>query len=156
MLPLAPINSGWWEVSVALNGELREELGWEELAQTAAEIRDQLPVEDLERLGIFTGNYGEAGAINLYRETYRLPEAISGINTYWVRGFGDPPPETLIVIGMTRQALEPAFESCVLAGHTWNRYGVDNEETTRHPDIFVCRGLKAPLEQLWKEAREFG
>jgi hypothetical protein len=156
LLPLAPINSDWWEASVAVNGELREEVGWQELAQTAAEIRDTLPAGDLEQLGIFTGNYGEAGAINLYRETYGLPEAISGHNTYWVRGFGDPPPETLIVIGKTRQDLEPVFESCTLAGHTWNRYGVENEETTRHPDIFVCRGLKAPLEEIWKEAREFG
>jgi hypothetical protein len=26
--------------------------------------------------------------------------------------------------------------------HTWNRYGVLNEETRNHPDIFVCRHLR--------------
>jgi 4-amino-4-deoxy-L-arabinose transferase-like glycosyltransferase len=156
LLPLAPINSGWWKAAVAVNGEMREEVGWQELAQEVARIRDMLPAEDLPRLGIFAGNYGEAGAINLYREAYGLPEAISGTNTYWLRGFGDPPPETLIVIGETQKDLEPTFESCVLAGHTWNRYAVENEETTRHPDIFVCRGLKAPLKDIWKDALGFG
>jgi 4-amino-4-deoxy-L-arabinose transferase-like glycosyltransferase len=156
LLPLAPINSGWWKASMAINGEMREEVGWQELVQTVAQIRDTLPPQDLGQLGIFAGNYGEAGAIDLYREAYRLPEAISGINTYWVRGFGDPPPETLIVIGKTREELDPVFKSCTVAGHTWNRYGIENEETTRHPDIFVCRGLKLPLQEIWKEAREFG
>jgi hypothetical protein len=42
--------------------------------------------------GILAGNYGEAGAINLYGPAYDLPEAISGINSYWLRGYGDPPP----------------------------------------------------------------
>jgi len=25
-----------------------------------------------------------------------LPAAISGVNTYWLRGYGDPPPQALI------------------------------------------------------------
>lgn len=40
------------------------------------------------------------------------------------------------------------FTGCRLAGHTWNRYGVENEETQDPPDIFVCRGL---LDQSWPE-----
>jgi hypothetical protein len=35
----------------------------------------------------------------LYGPAYGLPEAISGINTYWLRGYGDPPPQTVIVLG---------------------------------------------------------
>jgi len=35
--------------------------------------------------------------------------------------------------------LERNFESCVLAGDVTNRYGVENEESTCHPDLFVCR-----------------
>jgi hypothetical protein len=42
--------------------------------------------------GILAGNYGEAGAINLYGPAYGLPEAMSGINSYWLCGYGDPPP----------------------------------------------------------------
>jgi hypothetical protein len=107
-------------------------------------------------LGILTGNYGEAGAIGLYGPSYGLPKAISGVNSYWLRGYGDTPPETLIVLGLSRAFLERNFEACELAGHTSNRYGVGNEETSDHPDIFVCRRLRQTWPEFWKHFRHFG
>src|SRR6185437_1312425 len=65
-LPVARVNSKWWNVAVKANGDLREEVGWPELVQTVAKIRDSLPAEERARLGILAGNYGEAGAIDLY------------------------------------------------------------------------------------------
>ena len=156
ILPVTRVNSRLWNVANALNGDLREELGWEELAQTTAQIRDTLPAEDRAHLGILAGNYGEAGAINLYGERYGLPRAISGINSFWQRGYGDPPPRTLIVIGISRRFLDRHFAACQLAGHTWNRFGVKNEETEDHPDIFVCRGLLQPWPEFWKDFRYYG
>jgi hypothetical protein len=90
-------------------------------------------------MAILTGNYGEAGAINLYGSRYGLPMAISGINSFWERGYGDPPPETLIVLGYSRSFLEQHFESCELAGHVHNTYGIANEETMDHSEIIVYR-----------------
>ena len=87
---------------------------------------------------------------------YGLPRAISGINSFWERGYGEPPPQTLIVIGFARPYLDRFFASCQLAGHTGNRFGVKNEETEDHPDIFVCRGLLQPWPQFWKEFRYYG
>lgn len=78
-LPVAPINSGWWKVSSKIQGDFVEEIGWPELVETVAQIRDSLPAEDRARMGILAGNYGEAGAINLYGGQYGLPRAISGI-----------------------------------------------------------------------------
>jgi 4-amino-4-deoxy-L-arabinose transferase-like glycosyltransferase len=156
VLPIAPVNSAWWRVSIGVNGDLKEEIGWPELVETVAHIRDSLPPPERSKLGILAGNYGEAGAIDLYGGRYGLPTAISGINSYWLRGYGDPPPETLIVLGFSRPRLESMFESCELAGHTWNRYGVKNEETARHPDIFVCRRLRRPWPEFWRGFRSFG
>jgi len=34
------------------------------------------------------------GATNLYGPAYPLPMAISGMNSNWYRGYGDPPPQT--------------------------------------------------------------
>ena len=155
-LPTAPINSAWWRVSNKIQGDFREELGWPELVETVAQIRDKLPAEDRAHLGILAGNYGEAGAVNLYGKQYALPRAISGVNSFWQRGYGDPPPQTLIVIGISRGYLEQNFASCEVAGHTWNRYGVLNEETEDHPDIYVCRGLKKTWPEFWKQSRHFG
>ncbi len=147
-LPLAPVNSAWWKIESKVNGDLREEMGWPELVETVAGIRDSLPSQDRARLGILAGNYGEAGALNLYGPKYGLPRAISGINSFWQRGYGDPPPQTLILVGISRRFMDRNFTGCELAGHTWNRYRVENEETQDHPDIFVCRGL---LDQSWPE-----
>lgn len=155
-LPLAPINSRWWNVAVKFQGDYREEVGWRELVATTAEIRDSLPASDRAHLGILAGNYGEAGAINLYGSKYGLPQAISGVNSFWQRGYGNPPPETLIVIGLSRPFLERNFTACKLAGHTWNRYSIENEETSDHPDIYVCRGLRQSWPDFWKDFQYYG
>jgi 4-amino-4-deoxy-L-arabinose transferase-like glycosyltransferase len=156
VLPIAPINSAWWNVTSGLNDDLREEIGWPDLVQTVARIRDSLPAEERARLAILAGNYGEAGAIDLYGPAYGLPKAIGGVNSYWLRGYGDPPPETLIVIGFSRAFAERNFEFCEIAGRTTNRYGVKNEETLDHPAIFVCRRLRRPWPEFWKRLRNFG
>lgn len=155
-LPLAPINSAWWDVASDMNGDLKEEVGWPELVQTVADIRNALPTEDQSRLGILTGNYGEAGAINLYGPAYGLPTAISGINSYWLRGYGDPPPQTLIVLGLTLTDANQIFRTCEIAGRITNRYNVENEETTEHPTLLVCRELRSTWLEFWNRFKYYG
>lgn len=156
-LPLAPVNSAWWRVANGNNGDLREEIGWPELVETVAGIRDSLPPQERARLGVLAGNYGEAGALNLYGPKYGLPRAISGINSFWQRGYGDPPPRTLILVGISGRFMDRHFTGCQLAGHTWNRDRVENEETQDHPDIFVCRGLlDQSWPEFWKDFQYFG
>jgi len=155
-LPLAPVNSRWWEIAIKINDDLPEEIGWPELVVTVSHIRDSLPAADRTHMGILAGNYGEAGAINLYGAYYRLPPVISGINSFWQRGYGDPAPQTLIVVGISRRFLERNFSTCQLAGHTWNRYSVENEETRDHPDIYVCRGLRQSWPDFWKDFHYYG
>ena len=155
-MPPVPVNSPLWKFASKNNGDLVEELGWPELTQTVAQIRDSLPPPDRAHLGILAGNYGEAGAINLYGPTYSLPQAISGINSFWQRGYGNPPPETLIVLGISHGFLERNFTSCQVVGHTPNPYGIENEETKDHPDIYVCRGLRQTWPEFWKGFRYYG
>jgi hypothetical protein len=155
-LPTAPLNSRWWQISSALQGDFREEVGWPELVQETVKIRDSLSLDERAHLGIIGANYGEAGAVNLYGPQFGLPRAISGVNSFWQRGYGDPPPQTLIVIGLDRDFVDKKFQSCRLAGHTWNYYGVRNEETVDHPDIFVCGPPKEGWAEFWKGFRYYG
>jgi Dolichyl-phosphate-mannose-protein mannosyltransferase len=155
-LPLAPIHSRWWNMAVRLNDDLPEEIGWTELAETVAAIRDSLPPDQRDRLRIYAGNYGEAGAINLYGPALGLPSVICPTNSFWERGYGNPPPEVLIVLGSSAEDLAGKFDSCQLVGHITNREGVANEETTDHPDIFLCRHLREPWPVIWKRNRHFG
>jgi 4-amino-4-deoxy-L-arabinose transferase-like glycosyltransferase len=153
-LPMTPVGSAWWKFASAQNGDLVEEIGWPELARTVAGIRSSLPAG--ESVGIIGANYGEAGAINLYGPQYGLPQAISGINSFWARGYPDPAPQTLIVLGLSQRFRDSRFNSCELAGHVTNPYDVLNEETKDHPDIFICRGLKQSWPEFWKSFRYYG
>ncbi len=155
-LPLAPLHSRWWEMVNAVQGDFREQLGWPELVQEVARIRDSLPPQEREHLAILGANYGEAGAINLYGPQYGLPQAISGVNSFWARGYGNPEPQTVIILGLSSRYMNEEFQSCRLAGHTPNPYGVINEETGDHPDIYVCGPPKAGWPEFWKHFRYFG
>jgi 4-amino-4-deoxy-L-arabinose transferase-like glycosyltransferase len=154
-IPAAPVNSAWWEFASTANSDLKEEIGWPELAQTVREIRDALPEVEQPLTGVLTNNYGEAGAINMYGPALGLPKAISAVNSYWLRGPGDPPPQTLIVVGYQRADIAQHFESCELAGQIGNPFQVKNEEA-RVPDIFVCRGLRETWADFWQHIQHFG
>ena len=138
------------------NGDLREEIGWNELVKTVAGIRDSLPPEQGASVGVVTGNYGEQGAIEILGQAYHLPAPISMTNSAWLRGYPVPPPATLIVLGFSREDAEKAFTACRLAGHNGNPYGVKNEESDYHPDIFVCGGPRLPWTEFWEEYQAFG
>jgi hypothetical protein len=155
VIPLSPVNSRWWRAAAAVNNDFREEIGWEELVATVSGIYNSLAPGERARTAIFVANYGEVGAIGLYGPAHGLPPAISGINSYWARGYGEPPPETLIVLGFPRGFLDLNFEACEVAGRITNRYGVSNEETDR-PDVFLCRHLRRPWPEFWKRLRYFG
>ncbi len=123
--------------------------------QTVASLYNSLPPEEKSQTGILA-NYSEVGAISIYGPIYGLPQAIGGENSDWFRGYGDPPPQTLIVVGLTGDQVIGHFDSCVIAGHVTNRYGMMNEETMYRADIFVCRGLQEPWSEFWKHIQSFG
>jgi 4-amino-4-deoxy-L-arabinose transferase-like glycosyltransferase len=155
-LPLAPVNSSLWRLTSKVHDNFTEQIGWPELAQTIAAIYDRLPAAEKPHAAILAGNYGEAGAINLYGRAYHLPEVICGTNTYWWRGYGAAPPEVVILVGFSREGAEWLANQVELAGHITNRYGVRNEETKDHPDIFVCRRFKKSWPDFWKNFQRFG
>ncbi|HKM79892.1 MAG TPA: glycosyltransferase family 39 protein [Candidatus Acidoferrum sp.] len=156
-LPIAPLNSAWWRVADNMNGgNFNMQIGWPELVETVAKIRDSLPAQDRARLGVLAGDEGETGAVNLYGPAYGLPSAISGMNSNWLRGYGDPPPQTLIVLGEHRDFVERNFESCELVGQVTNRYGINNVTIDGYADLFVCRNLRQPWPVFWEHFRYYG
>ncbi|HYK34898.1 glycosyltransferase family 39 protein [Alloacidobacterium sp.] len=138
------------------NGDMREEIGWNELVATVAGIRDSLPPDQQASYGVLVGNYGEQGAIEILGAAYHLPVPISTTNSAWLRGYPTPPPTTLIVIGYSREEAENAFTDCRLAEHNGNSLGVKNEESNDHPDIFVCGPPRLPWPKFWSEYQNFG
>lgn len=153
-LPIAPLGSAWWRIVDQANGNFNMEIGWPEMVATVASIRDSLPPADRAGLGIFAGDDGESGAIDLYGPRYGLPAAICASNSNWDRGYGDPPPETVITASVNPDLLRREFESCAVAGRMSNPYGIANS-AVGFTGIYVCRHPRQPWPELWRNLREF-
>jgi hypothetical protein len=149
-LPVAPVNSVWWRVADSLNGNFNMEIGYREMVETVAKVRDPLPAQGRSKLGILSGDAGMAAAINLLGPKYGLPKAFSGMNSDWQRGYPDPPPETLIVVSMHRDSVDQIFESCESVGHLTNPHGIVNAAIGDYDEVFVCRRLRQPWPEFWK------
>jgi ABC-type amino acid transport system permease subunit len=155
---LVPLASSGPLMNFALknNGDLREETGWNEIVRTVAGIRDSLPPAQRAHAGVLVGNYGEQGAIQMIGPHYGLPAPISLTNSAWLRGYPNPPPSPLIVLGVSAADAEKVLTGCHLAGKITNPYGVRNEESQYHPDIFVCDGPRLSWPQFWQKYQNFG
>ena len=89
-------------------------------------------------------------------ERHGFLEVISGSNSHWLRGYGNPPPETVVAAGFLRVDLETVFSSCELAGHFTIPYGIENNAIGDHTDIFVCRRPREPWDVFWRRFHSFG
>jgi 4-amino-4-deoxy-L-arabinose transferase-like glycosyltransferase len=153
-LPIAPVNSPLWEVTSEVHDIFTEQIGWPEMIATVAGIYAELPERDKPRAGILAGENDEAAAINLYGGDYGLPPAISGSNTFWLRGYGSPPPEILIVVGYSERDVLIIFEQCEAAGAITNPYGVEND-LSNPPVIYICRSPRLPWPALWDRLKRY-
>jgi 4-amino-4-deoxy-L-arabinose transferase-like glycosyltransferase len=155
VLPLAS-RGALMKFALAHNGDLREEIGWEEMVRNVARIRDSLPPAQRAGVGVLVGNYGEQGAIEIFGPRYGLPAPISRTNTAWLRGYPTSPPSTLIVLGDSREWVMQHLTGCRLAGRNGNGDGVQNEESRDHPDIFICGPPRQPWPAFWRSDQRFG
>lgn len=156
VLPLAPIGSPWFDHATKVNGDLVEEIGWPELVSEIARVRDSLPEELQRQTAVMAANYGEAGAIDLYGPQHHLPPAISGINSFYARGYGQPDPRYVIAVGFSPEFLQDNFAGCQVAGQKPNPFHVHNEETSERPDIYVCGAPKRSWAEFWRDFQYFG
>jgi 4-amino-4-deoxy-L-arabinose transferase-like glycosyltransferase len=156
ILPFAPINSAWWRIQDATTHQFNMQIGWPELAATVAHVRDSLPAADQAVLGVMAADEGEAGAVNLYGQTYGLPRAISGMNSNWLRGYGNPPPQTVISVGFKPDELDRIFASCQVAAQLSNPYGVVNDIFRDRDQVYVCRNIRFPWPEFWKHFQYYG
>jgi hypothetical protein len=138
------------------NGDLREELGWDTMLNSIVSVRDSLPPQQQTSVGVLVGNYGEAGAIEILGPAYHLSPPISATNSAWLRGYPQPTPSTLIVVGLSQRFMENNLTSCYLATRIPYPRNQNNEESRDHPDIYVCGPPRQPWPEFWKNIQAFG
>jgi 4-amino-4-deoxy-L-arabinose transferase-like glycosyltransferase len=122
-----------------------DQFGWEEMTAAVARVYQSLPPEIRARTAIFGQNYGQAGAIDLFGPKYGLPPAISGFQNYYFWGPRNYTGESVIVMAGNQRDLEQRFASVQKVASVGHPYAMPYE----HFDIFYCRGLQAPLQEIW-------
>lgn len=127
--------------------------GWPELATTVAGVLDSLSDAERQRTVILASNYGQAGALLHFLGDEPLPKVASGHNNFWLWGPGLDNPEVLVVIGSSREAIEPFARSVTLGARTdCGRYCMPYENDV---PIWVVREVTVPLGEAWPELKHF-
>jgi MFS family permease len=139
--------------SGALPQNLANQFGWAELADTFARFYDRLSDGDKRKACILTENYGEAGALEFFGPARGLPPVISGHNSYYLWGLRGCTGEVILYYGMGTEAeLRANFESVEWLGLTHCQHCMPYENNR---SVYLCKGIKSPLEQIWPEVKLF-
>jgi hypothetical protein len=154
-LPVAPLGSAWWDVVSKSNTELKSEVGWPELVQQVAKAYNSVPASEKAHTAILAASSGEVGSIDLYGPSYDLPKVISGFDSYWQYGYGNPAPTTLLVVGFDGSFLAN-FQECRFIASLITPFNIQNDETINHNSIYLCHNLHQPWPQFWKTFQYFG
>ena len=125
--------------------------GWDRFVASIEAVWRQLPDVDRQRAVVFTGNYGEAGAIERLAGSRGL-RAVSGHNNYWLWGPDGATGDVLIVLTRNRTRLDTLFASVEKMSET--ECG-DCMPYENHIPIFVCRGMKTSLAELWPSLKHY-
>jgi hypothetical protein len=128
-----------------------DRFGWPEMVETVAQIYNALPPEERAHTAIYGNNYGEAGAIDFFGARYGLPKAISAHQSYYLWGPGDYTGEELILLQSKRADAERNCDYVEEVGTVAHPLSMTEE----HYTIFICRGLKQPLRELWPRLKHW-
>jgi hypothetical protein len=121
-----------------------DQFGWPELVSEVAGIYNSLPPDERSQTGIWAGNYGEAGAINLFGPQYGLPTAYSRHQNHWYWG---PPPQVYKNLIVIQWSLDDVRDNCTSfqAFEHYQRFGMGEENTA----IYLCRGVTFDIQKIW-------
>ncbi|GLY77860.1 hypothetical protein Airi01_061270 [Actinoallomurus iriomotensis] len=149
-LPVLPLRAE--NALRSVNAQPVETYGWPAFVRQVTEVAKTLP----PGAGIFTSNYGEAGALTVLGPDagLRLPVS-SGHNGYLLWG---PPsgttPDTVLCVGEFRAAyLRRSWSDVQEIEPITMPGGIVNEETAQHAAIYLCRRPHGDWAQIWPGLR---
>jgi hypothetical protein len=145
-------SSGERRAAAELPQFFADRFGWAELARQVAGIVDALPAKERAACLIVARNYGQAGAINYFGPRHGLPRAVCQHNSYYLWGYGTIEPRVFVIIGQDREGLEATFTEVREVARTSARYAMPDEVDL---PIWICRGIRLPLEDAWRRGRVF-
>jgi hypothetical protein len=152
VLPVVPV-ADLHDVPNADTVTTKDTVGWPQLTRAVALQDAALTRAGHAPTSIFTGNYGEAGALDVLGPGDHLPPVLSGHNTFWLWGPGRASDRTVLVVDAI-SSLRPYFTSCRLLTTYHAPYRVQNEFTDLQ--IGACTGPVAGWSAIWPHLRHYG
>jgi hypothetical protein len=121
------------------------------MVATVARVYNGLSADARAKTAIFAQNYGQAGAIDFFGAKFGLPKAISGHQNYFFWGPRGFTGESVIVLDDRQGRLEDLFASVTRVANVYHPYSMPSE----HFDVFYCRDLKWPLNEMWPKLKNW-
>jgi len=141
-------------VVLKLDSTEGEMVGWPRFTDTVASVYRALAPDTRAHTAIFTLNYGEAGAIDLFGSAKGLPQAYSGHNGFSEWG---PPPDSdtaaILVGDDTPRLAARKFRGCTIRAHVDDGVGVNNQE--QGVPVWFCAAERRPWSEMWRSLRHF-
>jgi hypothetical protein len=130
-----------------------DRFGWDHLAAVVAQAYSSLPDSDKRECLIYGRNYGEAAAVDYYGGGFGLPPAISHHNSYWYWSLEHVRQDAVVItIGVTKEQMLQEFGEVQEVGAVQSEYVMPYENDL---PVLVCRKLRRPILEFWKEKRLF-
>ncbi len=153
-LSLLPVHDLAGSIVEKLDSTEGEMVGWPRFVASVASVYHELPPASRARTVIFTKNYGEAGAIDLFGPARGLPAAYSGHNGFSEWG---PPPNSksaAILVGEELGGTAAAdFRGCAIQTRINN--GLDLENQEQGVPVWFCAQMRRPWSRIWSALRHY-
>jgi len=133
-----------------------DRFGWQEMANQTTAAYNSLSPADRAHVGIFAGNYGEAGAISLLAprpaDGSKLPAVVSGQNSYWMWGSNNYSGDVMIlVVSATPDDIKQYYGDVTLFAHVDNPWSMPFE----HVNIYIVRYRVSNFTDAWPEMKNY-
>ncbi len=139
--------------TAALPQHFADQFGWPEMAASVARAYHSLPPNEQRETAIFAQNYGEAGAIDFFGPPLGLPPAICGHQNYFLWDPRNYRGNIMLILDDRADDEREEFQSVtdlgLIASSPW---AMPNEQKLH---VFLCRGLKKPLREIWPSTKEW-
>jgi 4-amino-4-deoxy-L-arabinose transferase-like glycosyltransferase len=142
-LPIVPASHLAATPIADVNGDAAEANGWPEFIDQVTTVVQRIPATGRSTTVIFTGNYGEAGAIDRFGTD--LPPVYSGHNSYADFGMPSGSQGPVVVVGYTYPS--EWFDGCIAEGEIESPHGIDNEEDGA--PLWLCDAPTRPWKEMW-------
>lgn len=129
-----------------------DQLGWRDFVREVGTAYASLPADLRGRTSIVVGNYGEAGALEIYGEPYGLPLPLSGHNSYFLWGLRGQQPENVMVVQHDLSRLRTRCDDVRVLGTTSSPLAMPYENGL---SIAFCRRLHPALAEVWPQLKNY-